>query len=230
MTDTFTDRAPAPPSPWLSSPLRRLIELAVTVGAITLSLPAQVAAFLAVGLLDGMPVLYRQEREGILGQRFVVTKFRTLAIPGSDSPAAHATPLGRILRTTSVDELPQLYLVLSGAMSLIGPRPLVERDLALADPAMRERRRLARPGLTGLAQVSGRNALSWPEKFQLDMRYVQEASPWTDLAILGRTLLVAFLRRGIWSDGQEGGSGGTGGAGPVALGESRGPPESGWRE
>ncbi|MCA9674643.1 MAG: sugar transferase [Myxococcales bacterium] len=161
--------------------------LAVTAGAIALDL--------------GRPVLFRQERPGLHGKPFSMLKFRTMrdAMDEHGRPlpdAARLTPLGRFLRATSVDELPELLNVLRGDMSVVGPRPLLMRYLDRYSPAQ-ARRHDVKPGVTGWAQVNGRNALSWDEKFALDVWYVDHWSIWLDLQILWRTVDAVIGRRGI---------------------------------
>lgn len=154
---------------------------------------AAIAAALAVGM--GRPVLFRQDRPGLGGETFTLYKFRTMRSgPGTDGD--RLTPLGRALRATSLDELPELWNVLRGDMSLVGPRPLLVEYLDRYSPRQ-ARRHEVRPGLTGLAQVSGRNALSWDERLELDVRYVETWSITGDLRILARTLASVVRREGI---------------------------------
>lgn len=159
----------------------------------------------AVWLSVGRPVFFRQERPGFLGRPFRIVKFRTMrdAVDANGKVLpddARLTALGRVLRATSVDELPQLWNVLTGDLSLVGPRPLLMRYLDRYTPAQ-GRRHEVRPGITGWAQVNGRNALSWEEKFELDVWYVDNWSLWLDLRILALTALKVFKRDGISSSG-----------------------------
>jgi len=154
----------------------------------------------------GPPMVFRQKRPGLNGQPFELLKFRTMAdrrdaagkkLPDSD----RLTGLGRWLRTTSLDELPELWNVLRGDMSLVGPRPLLMEYLTLYSPAQ-ARRHEVRPGITGWAQINGRNAISWEEKFKLDVWYVDNQSFWLDLKILLLTIIRVFQRSGISADGE----------------------------
>jgi len=154
----------------------------------------------------GRPVFFRQERPGLCGRPFRLIKFRSMHDRyGSDgaplSDSARLGKFGRLLRSTSLDELPELINVLKGDMSLVGPRPLLTEYLPLYS-AEQFRRHEVRPGLTGLAQVSGRNALSWQEKFTLDVRYVDQWSMLLDLKILGMTVWKVLTRRGIGRDNE----------------------------
>jgi sugar transferase EpsL len=154
----------------------------------------------------GAPVLFRQERVGLGGRVFVLLKFRTMT--GAHSPdgqlqddAARLTPLGLWLRRLSLDELPQLWNVIRGDMSLVGPRPLVTWYLPRYSRVQR-RRHEVRPGITGWAQVHGRNSLSWERKFELDVWYVDHVSLWLDLRILLMTVAKVLRREGISQEGQ----------------------------
>jgi lipopolysaccharide/colanic/teichoic acid biosynthesis glycosyltransferase len=154
----------------------------------------------------GNPVLFRQVRPGFHGRPFNMVKFRTMTdardASGALLPdAQRLTPFGRILRSSSLDELPELLNVLKGDMSLVGPRPLLMEYLPLYTPEQ-ARRHEVRPGITGWAQVNGRNALSWEEKFKLDVWYVDNRSFWLDLKILWRTVKKVLLRDGISAQGE----------------------------
>lgn len=143
----------------------------------------------------GRPVLFLQQRPGQHGEPFRLMKFRTMR-SGSGSDAERLTRFGRALRATSLDELPELWNVLTGDMSLVGPRPLLMEYLSLYTPRQ-ARRHEVRPGMTGLAQIGGRNSLSWDEKFAMDIWYVENRSLWLDVKILVRTLGMVFRREGI---------------------------------
>jgi lipopolysaccharide/colanic/teichoic acid biosynthesis glycosyltransferase len=143
-------------------------------------------------------VLFRQKRPGLYGRPFELLKFRTMRL-GGGTDEERLTRVGRFLRSWSLDELPELWNVLRGEMSLVGPRPLLLQYLPLYS-ARQARRHEMRPGLTGWAQVNGRNLLTWDEKFELDVWYVENWSFWLDLSILGRTLGLVLRREGI-SDG-----------------------------
>ena len=163
-----------------------------------------VAAFVALFL--GRPVLFRQLRPGRHGVPFSIVKFRTMrdasdALGQALPDAFRLTRFGRFLRATSLDELPGLWNVLTGDMSLVGPRPLLVEYLPLYSPEQR-RRHDVRPGMTGWAQVNGRNALSWEEKFALDVWYVDNRSLWLDIKILGLTVRKVLVREGISAAGE----------------------------
>jgi sugar transferase EpsL len=149
----------------------------------------------------GSPVLFRQIRPGLNGLPFIIFKFRTMsekvdAIGNLLPDIARLTNLGRLLRKASLDEIPQLFNVLKGDMSLVGPRPLLMEYLKLYS-SEQAKRHLVRPGITGWAQINGRNSISWQEKFSLDVWYVENASMMVDMKILGITLLKVLLREGI---------------------------------
>lgn len=148
---------------------------------------------------DGSPALFRQKRAGKGGRAFSILKFRTMR-SGDGTDAERTTRLGAFLRRTSLDELPQLFNVLRGDMALVGPRPLPTSYLPLysADQA---RRHDVRPGITGWAQVNGRNAVSWEEKFRFDVWYVDNVSPWLDFKILAMTVGSVLSGRGTLTDG-----------------------------
>ncbi|CAM5383489.1 sugar transferase [Thauera mechernichensis] len=154
----------------------------------------------------GSPVLFRQTRPGLHGKPFQMVKFRTMrdAIGPDGQPlpdAERMTPFGSFLRSASLDELPELWNVLKGDMSLVGPRPLLMEYLPLYSPEQ-ARRHEVRPGVTGWAQINGRNALSWDEKFRLDVWYVDNQSFWLDLKILALTVKKVFVREGISAAGE----------------------------
>ncbi len=153
----------------------------------------------------GSPVLFRQVRPGLGGEAFVMAKFRTMTDPRDDHgdllpDSERLTRFGRFLRSTSLDELPELWNVVRGDMSLVGPRPLLVEYLPLYSAAQ-TRRHEVRPGVTGLAQVRGRNALSWEEKFELDVWYVDNRTVRLDLAILFWTIKSVFGRSGVNAQG-----------------------------
>lgn len=153
----------------------------------------------------GSPVFFRQTRPGLHGRPFEMVKFRTMTdARGPDGQllqdAVRLTVFGRFLRATSLDELPELWNVIKGDMSLVGPRPLLMEYLPLYSPEQ-ARRHEARPGITGWAQVNGRNALSWEEKFKLDVWYVDHRSLWLDIKILWLTVRKVLVRDGISAEG-----------------------------
>ena len=184
-----------------NSAVKRVIEsLAVIV---TAPLWVPIAALVAVAILafNGRPVLFKQERAGKGGCVFTMLKFRTMRC-GDGTDAERLTRLGRFLRATSLDELPQLLHVLSGKMALVGPRPLPSRYLPRYSPEQ-ARRHEVRPGITGWAQVNGRNALSWEEKFRLDVWYVDNRSLLLDLKILFLTVFKTASQDGINHPGSD---------------------------
>jgi lipopolysaccharide/colanic/teichoic acid biosynthesis glycosyltransferase len=179
----------------------------LVVGAVALVVLAPVLAVLAVAIRASMgrPVLYRQERPGLGGETFTIVKFRTMSqARGPDGrllpDEERVTRLGHWLRKTSLDELPELLNVVRGEMSLVGPRPLVKAYLPRYSPEQ-ARRHDVKPGLTGLAQVSGRNALSWNRRFALDVYYVDHQSLLLDLRILARTAVGLLRGTGDTADG-----------------------------
>ncbi len=186
--------------------LKRLFDLVVAgLGLLALALPLLVLAGLIRRKL-GSPVLFRQVRPGLDGKPFEMVKFRTMTDErGGDGAllpdAQRLIPLGRLLRASSLDELPELWNVLKGDMSLVGPRPLLMEYLPLYTPEQ-VRRHEVRPGITGWAQVNGRNAISWEEKFALDVWYVDHRSLWLDLRILWMTLRKVLVRDGISAAGE----------------------------
>ena len=186
---------------------KRLLDVVgATIGLIVIS-PVQVAAAMAVRWDLGSPILFRQERPGLGGRAFTLLKFRTMREGvddcGSVIPdAQRLTRLGRRMRALSLDELPELWNVLRGDMSLVGPRPLLMEYLPRYSPEQ-ARRHEVRPGITGWAQVCGRNALTWEEKFALDVWYVDNVSFGLDLKILWRTVRAVLSREGISAPGHE---------------------------
>lgn len=183
--------------------LKRALDLAVTLPAAVLSLPVQAVVAVAVRRSMGTPVLFRQERPGLHGQPFTMIKFRTMRDAGPSvgvaQDAERLTRLGRLLRATSLDELPSLWNVVRGDMSLVGPRPLLMRYLPRYSPEQ-ARRHEVRPGLTGLAQISGRNALTWERRLELDVEYVDHHTLRGDLRILAATVGKVLRREGITGD------------------------------
>jgi len=153
----------------------------------------------------GSPVLFRQVRPGQGGALFQMMKFRTMkdALDGNGQPLPdeeRLTKFGKLLRASSLDELPELWNVIRGEMSLVGPRPLLVEYLSLYSP-LQARRHEVRPGITGWAQVNGRNAISWEERLEMDVWYVENRSFWLDLRILWMTMIKVFQREGISQDG-----------------------------
>ena len=172
---------------------------------VVVSAPVMVLVALAVAKVLGRPVLFRQVRSGRGGEPVRIAKFRTMTEAVDDGgellpDADRLMGLGRVLRGTSLDELPQLWSIVTGEMSLIGPRPLPVAYDERYSPEQ-ARRLLIRPGLTGWAQVHGRNAVSWPERLALDVWYVEHASWRVDLSIVARTLSMLVTRRGVQAEG-----------------------------
>jgi lipopolysaccharide/colanic/teichoic acid biosynthesis glycosyltransferase len=186
-------------------PVKRGIDIAVAAVGLVLTAPLQLVLAVLVRRRLGSPVLFTQERPGKDERIFRLVKFRTMkdvdVAAGLVTDADRLTPFGRSLRSTSLDELPSLWNVLKGDMSLVGPRPLLVQYLDRYDDTAR-RRHEVRPGVTGLAQVSGRNALSWPDKFRHDVEYVDRRSLRLDLAILLRTVTAAVRRENISAEGE----------------------------
>ncbi len=179
--------------------------LLVTLGGVLLS-PFLGTAALLVRIFLGKPVLFRQKRPGYHSQPFVIYKLRSMTDrTGEDGKLLpdvdRLTPLGRFLRGTSIDDLPQLFNILRGEMSLVGPRPLLMQYLERYTPEQRRRHDVL-PGITGWAQVNGRNALTWEQKFRLDVWYVDHWSFWLDLKILALTIWKVIKREGINQPGQ----------------------------
>jgi len=179
--------------------MKRALDLVLASAALVLLSPVLALAGLAVLVLMGAPALFRQERVGKDGEPFEIVKLRTM-LQGDGSDEDRLTAVGRFLRSSSIDELPQLWSVIRGEMSLVGPRPLLPEYVPLYSDRQ-ARRHEVRPGITGLAQVSGRNDLGWPERLELDVEYVETQSLRLDLAILGRTVQKVVRRQGITSDG-----------------------------
>ncbi len=179
--------------------MNRALDAVIAGAGLVLASPVLAAAALAIKLEGGGPILYRQARVGKDGEDFDLLKLRTMVVGAEKLGAGYAvdrgdpriTRSGSFLRRTSIDELPQLWNVLRGDMSVIGPRPTLRYQVEQYDP--RQRRRLeVKPGLTGWAQVNGRAALPWPERIELDVWYVEHRSPRVDLGILLRTPLALF--------------------------------------
>ena len=174
---------------------------AITVPMLILLSPVIAAVAVLVWLKLGSPMLFRQQRPGLDGTPFTIFKFRTMTnardVEGELLPdEQRITAFGQVLRRTSLDELPELINVLKGDMSLVGPRPLLMEYLDRYTPEQKRRHEVL-PGITGLAQVSGRNHLSWEEKFALDVWYVDHCSAWLDLKILAMTFRVVFGGEGV---------------------------------
>ena len=189
-------------------PLRkRLFDLALGVPILVILSPVIAVTALVIWLLEGRPIFFRQQRPGLGGKIFTVIKFRTMRsesdLNGQQLPdSVRLSRLGRLLRATSLDELPELWNILRGEMSLVGPRPLLVAYLERYSP-QQARRHNVLPGMTGWAQVNGRNALSWDEKFSLDVWYVDHWSLRLDLKILWLTIWKVLKREGINQPGSD---------------------------
>ena len=186
--------------------IKRLFDIIVSAVAVILLLPVLLIVMLLVRIKLGSPVFFRQVRPGKDCKPFKMIKFRTMldAIDSTGNPlpdSERLTKFGAFLRSTSLDEVPGLWNVLKGDMSLVGPRPLLVEYLELYSPEQ-ARRHEVRPGITGWAQVNGRNAISWEDKFKLDVWYVDNHSFWLDFKILLLTVKKVFLREGISADGE----------------------------
>lgn len=186
--------------------IKRFVDLILTVPAFVLLSPVLIVTALFVRIKLGSPVLFKQMRPGLNEKPFNMLKFRTMTderdANGKLLPdAQRLTRFGRFLRATSLDELPELLNVLKGDMSLVGPRPLLMQYLTRYTPEQ-ARRHKAKPGITGWAQVNGRNALTWEEKFKLDVWYVDNQSVWLDIKIIFMTIWKILKREGINQQGQ----------------------------
>ena len=186
--------------------MKRILDVfGATLGLCILS-PILILVAVIIRRQMGSPMFFRQARPGLHGKPFEIVKFRTMrdAIDANGHPlpdAERLTRLGRFLRSSSLDELPELWNVLKGEMSLVGPRPLLMEYLPIYSPDQ-ARRHDIRPGITGWAQVSGRNAISWDEKFALDMWYVDNRTLWLDLKIIWLTIRKVLKREGISAAGE----------------------------
>lgn len=185
--------------------VKRILDVIGAAAALILCAPLLLAVALLIRATMGSPVFFRQMRPGLRGEPFELIKFRTMRNPepGEEcltNDGMRLTRLGRTLRTTSLDELPELWNVLVGHMSLVGPRPLLMQYLDRYTPEQ-ARRHEVRPGLTGLTQVKGRNALRWEDKFALDVHYIDNRSLLLDLKIIGLTIKQVVRRTGIAADG-----------------------------
>jgi len=186
--------------------MKRALDILVALAGLLLGLPFLCIVALLIRFRLGSPVLFSQRRPGLNGRIFTMWKFRTMTNAAGKggrllSDAERLTPLGRMLRSTSIDEFPELWNVLKGDMSLVGPRPLLVSYLDRYSPE-EARRHNVKPGITGWAQVNGRNALAWDEKFRLDSWYVDNRSFLLDLKILAMTFVKVFDRKTISAEGE----------------------------
>ena len=180
--------------------MKRILDLALILVLAPVWVPVAAVVALAVLVALGRPVLFRQERAGKGGVPFRILKFRTMR-EGDGSDAERLTRFGRFLRASSLDELPELWNVIRGEMSLVGPRPLPVRYLPRYTP-LQNRRHEVLPGITGWAQVHGRNALDWETKFRYDVDYVDSRSTWLDLKIIWMTFVRVIVAKDIAHDGE----------------------------
>lgn len=191
---------------WYPRYLKRFVDLSITIPLIVVISPVLMVLASCIFVTLGRPVLFRQRRPGRNGKLFWILKFRTMtdACDANGrllSDGVRLTRLGQFLRSTSLDELPALWNVLKGEMSLVGPRPLLVEYLDLYTPEQSQRHQVV-PGMTGWAQVNGRNAIDWETKFELDVWYVHRCSLWLDLAILFKTFVKVVRRDDINAVGE----------------------------
>jgi len=184
---------------------KRMLDFGAALAALILLMPLMIVLAILVRIRLGSPVLFSQNRPGLGGRPFILHKFRTMTDARDKrgqllSDEARLTPFGKFLRATSLDELPELFNVLKGEMSLVGPRPLLMEYLVRYTPEQ-ARRHEAKPGITGWAQINGRNAINWDERFKLDVWYVDRVGFLLDLKIIFMTLIKIIRREGISADG-----------------------------
>jgi sugar transferase EpsL len=185
---------------------KRFLDITLSLTSLIFLTPLLVVLAILIYLKLGRPILFTQTRPGLHGHPFKIYKFRSMldAYDKTGAPLPdkdRLTSLGRILRSTSMDELPNLWTILKGDMSLVGPRPLLMEYLPLYN-GEQAKRHLVKPGLTGWAQVNGRNAISWEDKFKLDVWYVEHQSFWLDMKIILLTIKKVFAREGISASGE----------------------------
>lgn len=178
--------------------IKRVCDLATVIVTAPIWVPLLLIASFAVKIKLGSPILFRQQRAGKGGKVFTILKLRTM-VDGDGEDEERITPLGRFLRKTSLDELPQMINVLRGEMSIVGPRPLLEEYLPHYNKEQ-FRRHEVKPGITGWAQINGRNAITWEERFKLDIWYVDHASLWLDLKIVLKTFASVINGKGATTD------------------------------
>ena len=186
--------------------MKRLLDIIISLSALILLAPLYAIIGYKVKKNLGSPIFFKQTRPGLQAQPFDMIKFRTMKDATDTSgnllpDSMRMTAFGKMLRSSSLDELPELWNVLKGDMSLVGPRPLLMEYVPLYNKEQTRRHEM-RPGITGWAQINGRNAISWEEKFQLDVWYVDNHSIWLDLKILLLTLKKVFIKEGISADGE----------------------------
>lgn len=186
--------------------LKRIIDITIASTALILLSPVYLIVAHKVKKNLGSPVLFRQVRPGLHGKPFEMIKFRTMkdAVDGQGNPlpdSERLTPFGKMLRASSLDEMPELWNVIKGEMSIVGPRPLLMEYLPLYN-AEQAKRHNVRPGITGYAQVNGRNAISWEKKFELDTWYVENQSLWLDFKIMLKTIKKVLAKDDISAEGE----------------------------
>ena len=186
--------------------IKRLFDIISSVAGLVVISSLLVVLAVLVRLKLGSPILFRQQRPGLGGKAFVIYKFRTMTAPrdasGNLLPDEQRLPaFGRFLRSTSFDELPELFNVLKGDMSIVGPRPLMMKYLERYSP-QQARRHEVKPGITGWAQINGRNAISWEDKFKLDVWYVDNWTLWLDMKIIFKSIWMVIAREGITQQGR----------------------------
>lgn len=186
--------------------IKRFFDFIIATVALIVLSPVLVLVSILIRQKLGSPVLFRQIRPGQYGKPFEMIKFRTMrdAVDHQGNPlpdSERLTPFGKMLRSTSLDELPELWNVIKGEMSIVGPRPLLMEYLPLYSPEQARRHEL-KPGMTGWAQINGRNAIGWDEKFKLDTWYVEHQSIWLDIKIMLLTVKKVLIRDGISAEGE----------------------------
>lgn len=186
--------------------IKRILDLFFACLALLLFAPVVLMVGLLVAIKLGRPVIFSQVRPGLHGRPFKMYKFRSmLSVTDNDGnmlpDELRLTPFGTLLRSTSLDELPSLWNIIKGDMSIVGPRPLLMEYLPLYND-QQFKRHLTKPGLTGWAQINGRNAISWDDKFKLDLWYVEHSSLWLDMKIIVLTIKKVLLREGISAEGE----------------------------
>ena len=186
--------------------LKRLLDIVIASSALVLLSPVYALVAYKVKKNLGSPVLFRQVRPGLHGKPFEMVKFRTMkdALDAQGNPlpdSERLTPFGKMLRATSLDEMPELWNVIKGEMSIVGPRPLLMEYLPLYNEQQAKRHNV-RPGITGYAQVNGRNAISWEKKFELDTWYVENRSLWLDFKIMLKTVQKVLSKDDISAEGE----------------------------
>jgi len=187
--------------------LKRIFDLFIGIPALIISIPFMVIVGLIILFTMGRPVIFRQRRPGFHGRPFILYKFRTMTDKRDGSgkllpDGKRLTKAGRCIRRLSLDELPQLFNVIRGDMSIVGPRPLLMEYLSRYTPEQ-ARRHEVKPGITGWAQINGRNATTWEERFKLDLWYVEHHNLWLDIKILFKTFIQVFKTKGISAPGYE---------------------------